>query len=759
MTAPPTATRNSHAGAGAAAQALRQAPSIQGCLCGTCLAPTLTLARLEPHDRRLVLDRNEHVSQQLLDRLVTMGALPEAAAAVAQSEAERADLPVETYLVREHAVPARALVAAAAALAGRETVEVSGELFQRDVGARVALDAARSRGLSPVGIHYDRLYCLTAPGTAPPLFESRLGFCMAVVPVGERPRTDPIFHADRVSLEPLQHPEPLVDLMARRGHLRPAQLVTRPESDAAAAGAIYRAGILEEAQYFREIASAMGFRLYTAAMLAAHGDPSAVARLPQGYARHLDVLPLRQLGDTLFVAATGGPETLEQLEPVRAAFGCKHLYVGWATRAELAAAADQLRARSASAVAAVAPAPHTDTLDKLTGVPQLVAAMLHDALERRASDIHLERYEQRVDVRFRIDGELIRVEDTGLTPDNIPAVVSKLKTLANLDIAERRRPQDGAFRQHEGNRVVDFRLAIQPTIWGENAVLRLLPQGGSVPTLDELGFKAEPLARFRRLLRNPQGLILLTGPTGCGKTTTLNAVLQELRGENLKTVTAEDPVEYTLDGVQQSQVNDAIGNTFEHFLRSFLRQDPDVILCGEIRDAPTAEMALRAAQTGHLVFSTLHVNEAVGVVRRLADLGIEPNLIAQSLLCVVGQRLARRICPRCSAPHEPSQAALAEFFPQGAPPGAHFAVGHGCDACHHTGFRGRLALVELWAPDDVARAEIDAQASTPRLRELAVASGMEPLVFDARHKAAEGMTTLEELRGVIAWDQIQRFCR
>jgi type II secretory ATPase GspE/PulE/Tfp pilus assembly ATPase PilB-like protein len=264
------------------------------------------------------------------------------------------------------------------------------------------------------------------------------------------------------------------------------------------------------------------------------------------------------------------------------------------------------------------------------------------------------------------------------------------------------------------------------------------------------------LAELRRLVHNPQGLILLAGPTGCGKTSTLYAVLRELLHDDLKIVTAEDPIEYAIDGVQQSQVNDAIGDTFDRYLRAFLRQDPDVILVGEIRDAVTAESAVRAAQTGHLVLSTLHVNDAQGVVRRLIDLGISPSLISQTLLCVVSQRLSRRVCPDCQHPELPDAALVRELYPAGPPANAQFARGAGCSRCRDTGYRGRIAVVELWHPDRETRSLIDRDATTEALVDQAIAAGMRTLVTDATEKAAAGLTTLDELHAVLSYDQIAR---
>lgn len=392
----------------------------------------------------------------------------------------------------------------------------------------------------------------------------------------------------------------------------------------------------------------------------------------------------------------------------------------------------------------------------LEGAPKLVSFLLNRAVERGASDVHIEHHERTVVTRFRIDGELLAAPEVAIEKGNVSRVVAKLKLDARLDVTEHRRPQDGSFRKRfGGKRIVDFRMSVQPTVHGENVVVRVLDRTKPLPLLGELGFSPATLERYLRLVESPQGLLLFTGPTGSGKTTSLYATLDVLRRSPMKILTAEDPVEYFLDGIQQSQVNETIGNTFASFLRSFLRQDPDVILVGEMRDRETAETAIRAALTGHLVFSTLHTNDGVATVTRLTDMGIEPDLISGSLLGVVSQRLVRTVCKGCSRPHDPPDTLVREFYPQGRP-AAKLVRGSGCEACTFTGYRGRRPVFELWEPDDDTRALVRSAAGEDALRRYARAHGMRTMVMDALEKVEAGLTTLEELRDALPLAQISR---
>jgi type IV pilus assembly protein PilB len=388
-------------------------------------------------------------------------------------------------------------------------------------------------------------------------------------------------------------------------------------------------------------------------------------------------------------------------------------------------------------------------------ISKVVNYVLYQAIKERASDIHLEQYSGRVDVKLRIDGHLLPMPDMPIDTTNINRVISRLKIDARLDIVERRRPQDGSIRKRFAkDTMVDFRISIQPTLYGENVVIRVLNQSTNLPTLQQLGFPADFVKRYQRLTESPQGLILFAGPTGSGKTTTLYSTLNILRLSNKKIITAEDPIEYNLDGIQQCQVNDVIGNTFAKFLRGFLRQDPDIILIGEIRDEETAEMAIKAATIGRLIFSTLHTNDTTSIVRRLRDLGAEANAIALALLCVISQRLARKICNLCKTEDTPSQELLMEFYGDPHYKETKFYRGAGCPACKFTGYKGREAIYEYWEPTPEARSLISKDLDDIGLRRQCLETGMKPLVVNALEKVDNGVISLDEVRRIVPYEQI-----
>jgi type II secretory ATPase GspE/PulE/Tfp pilus assembly ATPase PilB-like protein len=384
---------------------------------------------------------------------------------------------------------------------------------------------------------------------------------------------------------------------------------------------------------------------------------------------------------------------------------------------------------------------------------QLPARMLEDllavAVRRRATDIHLEAYNLDVDLRFRIDGVLQQVT-TPLSPENLTRVVSRIKVLAGLDLAERRRAQDGRFsalyREDGGVRRIDLRVTVMPGLYGQDVAIRVLDPARFILDLERLAMPAAVLDRYRRLIRTPSGLLLATGPTGSGKTTTLYATLQSLRGENLKILTVEDPVEYEFPKVNQKNVTPQMG--FAEHLRAFLRANPDVLLVGEIRDAQTAEIALRAGTTGHLVLSTLHTRDALSAIERLRVLGVTNDALSDVLLGVLGQRLLRRICDGCRAEVVPPTELWSRFYRSA--PDRPFWRGRGCERCEGTGTRGLVGVFELFQPDEAIVTAIARGAPPDELRRLAAGRGWDPLVADALRKAEEGLTSLEEVARRIA---------
>ena len=375
-------------------------------------------------------------------------------------------------------------------------------------------------------------------------------------------------------------------------------------------------------------------------------------------------------------------------------------------------------------------------------VVRLVNLVIEEAMVAEASDIHIEPFEDALRVRYRVDGILYEQESP---PRRLQAALtSRVKIMAELNIAERRLPQDGRIRVTSGGRRVDIRVSTVPTVHGESVVMRLLDRSSAFMPFDRLGFGPTMAAAFDRLIRRPHGILLVTGPTGSGKTTTLYAALDKINSAEKKIITVEDPVEYQLKGVNQIPVKPKIGLTFARGLRHIVRQDPDVIMVGEIRDLETAEIAIQAALTGHMVFSTLHTNDAPGAVTRLQDMGCEPYLLSSLLDGVLAQRLVRRICTACRAPHPPNPADLLALGVTDTQDAELFR-GKGCTDCRGTGYRGRVGIYELFAVTEEARRLILQKAPTGAIRRHAVEQGMVLLRDDGWAKARAGMTTVEEI--------------
>lgn len=378
-------------------------------------------------------------------------------------------------------------------------------------------------------------------------------------------------------------------------------------------------------------------------------------------------------------------------------------------------------------------------------IVKLVNNILFQAVHRRASDIHIEPYENEARVRFRIDGVLRDV--VTLPTQQIAALLSRLKIMANLNIAERRLPQDGQSRIKIGRDLVDIRVSVIPTLGGERVMLRLLDKSRGQLGLEQVGFSPEMLSHFRNLINLPHGIILLTGPTGSGKTTTLYAALNELNCEERNILTVEDPIEYQLPGIGQMQVKPKIDLTFASCFRHILRQDPDVIMIGEIRDLETAEIAIQASLTGHLVLSTLHTNDSASAITRLIDMGIEPYLISSSVIAVMAQRLIRVICPHCKSPYGQQEQMISLWSEKekASLVRGQFYKGSGCDSCIQTGYMGRTGILELLVIDDDIKELTTKRAGSHVIKQVAVEKGMSTLREDGLRKALAGETTLEEI--------------
>ncbi|MCM8795765.1 MAG: Flp pilus assembly complex ATPase component TadA [Candidatus Omnitrophica bacterium] len=388
------------------------------------------------------------------------------------------------------------------------------------------------------------------------------------------------------------------------------------------------------------------------------------------------------------------------------------------------------------------------SLDKLIAraeeapVVKLVDLIIRQAIEERASDIHLEPFKDRICLRYRIDGKLYEIPPPARHL-HLP-IVSRLKILAKLDIAEKRLPQDGAIMVTMEGRPIDIRVSTIPTIYGEKVVLRILDRSQVVLDLNQLGFEPEQLKEIRKAINAPYGLVLLTGPTGSGKTTTLSAILTEIKSPTKNIMTVEDPVEYKIDGINQLQVKPEIGLTFATALRSFLRQDPDVMLVGEIRDLETAQICIRSALTGHLVLSTLHTNDASSAPTRLIDIGIEPYLLSPSLLLVVAQRLIRKLCPECKEAYEPSPEQLKSLKLKVEL----IYRAKGCVKCNHIGYKGRTCIAEVMTVNEEIRNLISQRALFQKIRDAARSAGMQTLYESALRKVEQGISSLEEALSV-----------
>jgi type IV pilus assembly protein PilB len=494
-------------------------------------------------------------------------------------------------------------------------------------------------------------------------------------------------------------------------------------------------------------------------------DPEALNDVPKAVAEEYLVLPLQVSEDRILVAMADSANVFA-MDEIRSRTG-KRVEPIEIDEVELRNAIERFYASRARAQVQMVGPNTTDLNTQITGsefvgdldqqlvemldqapVVRIVEQIIGDAVRMRASDIHIEPRADNVTVRYRVDGQLMTV--TTLPSDMHRYVISRIKILGGTDIAENRFPQDGRFATEVDDRPIDIRLSTLPTYWGEKAVMRILDKTKALVSLNQLGMLPEVQETWERLIHAKQGMLLVTGPTGSGKSTTLYASLHTINDETVNITTVEDPIEYQIPGINQTQVLPQIDLTFATALPFILRQDPDVILIGEVRDGETAEMAFRASMTGHLVLATLHTNDAPGAATRLIDMDVEPYLIASSVVAVVAQRLVRRICPRCREAVEPTELELQRLELSKEQAGKiQFHRGRGCAQCRNTGYSGRVGIYELMIMNDELRDAITNKANSADLRKIALRHGMKSLKYDGLSKVNAGMTAASEIISII----------
>jgi type IV pilus assembly protein PilB len=555
------------------------------------------------------------------------------------------------------------------------------------------------------------------------------------------------------------HDQAIFDLLAERGLIQPASLQAAFEvhrtSGKPLARTLLDLGLMEKSVLLQAVADHTGCDYAGELPGALPGD--ALALVDGGLARAYGVAPIASDGFSVSVATVDpfNPNLVNDLtfalerdvrvsvaDPERVQLLIRQYYS--AEEASLDAALDDLQAAVADAGDEVLTEADIEQLAGQTPIIRFVNVVLAQAIREKASDIHFEPFEQDFKIRYRIDGALYEMAPP---PKNLALpILSRLKVLANLNIAERRLPQDGRIKLNLGGRAVDLRVSTLPTQFGESVVLRVLDQSSVQLELRQIGLPPAIQAGVEKVIRRPNGIFIVTGPTGSGKTTTLYSCLKALNTVDAKLLTVEDPVEYEIDGIMQVPVNMGAGLTFARALRTFLRQDPDIVMVGEIRDLETAQIAIQASLTGHLVLSTLHTNDAPSAVTRLVDMGIEPFLLGSTLEAVLAQRLVRRVCTSCRAPFEPDETLMRQLGAEATVvKGQPFYAGAGCPACHHTGYKGRLGIFEFLPMTDALRELVVQRVSLMELRAKAVEQGMLPLREAGLAAILAGDTTVEEV--------------
>ena len=544
--------------------------------------------------------------------------------------------------------------------------------------------------------------------------------------------------------------------------------LTRAKSEATRTGtslihALTQLGYATSEAVYRSLAASCALRFVIPSKMEISEEIGAT--VPARFANHYNFVPVQERNGTL-VIAFADPLNVHLVDDIRGALK-RRIEVAVTTPEEIQRTQKALYGVGADTVERILSDSDSVasvlSLDSGAGTSNLgdenidasivkfVNELLAEAVRTSATDIHMEPFEDQLRVRYRIDGILHQVPVPPTIRGLHPAIISRIKIMANLNIAEKRLPQDGKILASLGDQKFDLRISILPTPHGETVSIRILNRSSMYLSLEHLGYRSEDLNLFSAYLTKPHGMILVTGPTGSGKTTTLYAALSKLNKLDHKIITIEDPIEYQLKGVTQMQVHDQIGFNFASALRSMLRHDPDIMLVGEIRDQETAEMAIRSSLTGHLVFSTLHTNDAAGAVTRLTDMSIEPFLIASTMLVSIAQRLLRTVCPLCAEPMEPGPELLEELRLCGIEPsGAQFKHGKGCDSCRYTGYKGRMAIYEI-LPFTNAIKELTVQrAPSMLIKRKAREQGMKTLRECGLTRVLEGKTTFEEILRVTA---------
>ena len=554
-------------------------------------------------------------------------------------------------------------------------------------------------------------------------------------------------------------PNKLGEILVKQGLLRPDQLqaaINESQRTKARLGpTLIALGILKDSQILRALEKQ--YALPGVDVSQFEIDQAVSSIVTRDFCEKHCVIPLSKAGTTLVVAFSD-PSSLQVRDDLRYISKCKIQPVVATETSILAAIAkyysfstDELIQKGDQADAELQLGTQTSTVEVGTSaddapVVKFVNGILLEAIRRRASDIHFEIYEKKFRVRFRVDGNLLEAASPPLASG--PAICSRIKIMSKMDIAEKRRPQDGRLKivLNKENREMDFRVNSIPTMWGEKIVMRLLDKTNLQLDMTKLGFEEDDLTLFKEAINQPQGMVLITGPTGSGKTTTIYSALGELNRLNVNISTAEDPIEFNMDGINQVQVNPEIDLTFSAALRAFLRQDPDIIMVGEIRDLETAEIAFKAASTGHMVVSTLHTNDAPSTVTRLIEMGVAPYLITSTINMVIAQRLMGRICESCKEPVKVPESTLVNLG-VGVDELSKYQIfkARGCNACNNTGIRGRMAIYEILPVNEQIKDIILKGGSDKEIRQTAKNLGFRTLRRSALLKLARGITTIEEV--------------